>query len=453
LELCGKKGFADYRNVNVLTEIGMIRGVATGNFDRDACSAISQVQCPPLLTICSDQEGTQISGSCFMASHMRLSMAYFRDFFHRLHNDCMTAISTAGLMPNFFAGIAILNLGYGPYETAHWWHSMLAEAADIAKKCDENNPLLIRLWDWICASKSDRYTETSDASVGAPARKAFLWSLADKELLHFRNVQVKPSKWMSFPQAYSSWKDHLPARAFVLASYVLEKNYVKDVDDLFTSHQKSRFGVQPGETGPKLFKTPEMRTAKQKIDDLRRRARHTLIFVVKLMLDPEVTEAMNTICIGVQALYDWFIKMEINLKGSLKCAAYSQEWSSWSWLEPLTKTWQVAKNLEGLGRSGLTVVFRNAAMKRLRPDSPEVALEDAKARVMHRYLASLVEEVAGSMLWWTSHYPGKLAGLLLPSSVDATLAELKYDCEAFWAAKVIRRTARQLISASSQVFV
>ena len=146
VELLGKQGFVDFRNVSRLEATGMMQGVGSGVFTDASIAAFSQLPCPPLLSICSDQESVQISGSCFMAAELKLATVYFRDFFHRLHNDSNMAVALAGLMPAFFAGMAIMSLGYGPWQTCVWWHGMVVEAKNLAVKSSANSPLLLKAW-------------------------------------------------------------------------------------------------------------------------------------------------------------------------------------------------------------------------------------------------------------------------------------------------------------------
>jgi hypothetical protein len=145
---------------------------------------------------------------------------------------------------------------------------------------------------------------------------------------------------------------------------------------------------------------------------------------------------MNAISLGVKPVYDWFTAIQKTLKGWKACTAISQQWATSSWLSPLKATFKTLQNTVGLEELGITVAYRSELLVELKVGSPEVDLQDARARSFFSYVSAIVEENASSMVWWTDHHPGKLSGLFAEATEVATLTAFKLDCDAWWYAKV-----------------
>ena len=396
-------------------------------------TAVSQWKAPPVLTVASDQEQIQISGANFMKCALGLMMVFFRDFFHRLHNDFATAMSKAGFMPIFFAAIVILNLGYGPYQTAGWWHAMLAEAAELAQKAKPNNPALVKLWPWIQRSMAASSPGAAAASSGGvAAREDFLKGLDSESCNNMKSGKVSLGKWMSFPEAYLAHKAFFAKRAFILLNYVVDKKHASSIVDIEVSVAKHTFSAKEGE---KKSKAKELQNAKQKIEDFKNRATHHLCMATQLLLDPDIMRGMAAISLGVHAIYKWFMDGMRNIKGPDSCAAFSQAWATFSWLEPLKKTMLCLEDSAGLEEIGLTMSFGSTMLETITERDATVLYEDARARLYHSYIVNLTQEISGSMSWWTSHYPGKMAAALSETTAFEALQTLKKDCEAWWYSK------------------
>ena len=398
-----------------------------------SCAAVSQWKAPPVLTVTSDQEQIQISGANFMKSALDLMLVLFRDFFHRVHNDFATAMSKAGFMPIFHASIVLLNLGYGPYQTSGWWHAMLAEAAELAVKAKPNNPALVKLWPWIQRSSAAASPGAASACPGGDkARQDFLNRLHSTSCNNLRTGKVSMGQWMSFSTSYKEHKDFFAARAFVLLNYVVDKKHASSIVDIEASVAKHIFAVKEAEA---KSKSKEVQNARQKIDDFKKRATSHLCMAVQLLLDADVMRGMAAISRGVLPIYKWFMDAMRNIKGGDSCAAFSQKWATFSWLEPLKETILCLEDAAGLEEIGLTMAFRSTVLSPLTERDPTVMYEDARARAYHTYVVKLTQEICGSMCWWTSHYPGKLAAVLQESTAYEALQLLKKDCEAWWYSK------------------
>ena len=89
----------------------------------------------------------------------------------------------------------------------------------------------------------------------------------------------------------------------------------------------------------------------------------------------------------------------------------------------------------GLEEIGLTMAFPSELLSTLSEKGPVVLYEDARARVYNAYILNLTQEISGSMSWWTSHYPGKMAAALSETTAYESLQALKKACEAWWYCK------------------
>jgi hypothetical protein len=237
---------------------------------------------------------------------------------------------------------------------------------------------------------------------------------------------------MSFSTAYKAHEDFLAARAYVLLNYVMDKKHASSIVDIEASIAKHTFAVKEAEA---KSKSKEVQNAKQKIDDFKKRASSHLCMATQLLLDPDVIRGMAAISRGVYAIYKWFLDAMRNIKSGDSCAAFSQKWATFSWLQPLKETILCLEDTAGLEEIGLTMVFRSTHLSSLTEHDPTVMYEDARARAYHTYVVNLTQEICGSMCWWTSHYPGKLAAVLQENTAYEALQCLKKDCEAWWYSK------------------
>ena len=432
LELLGKPAAFDIYAPDP-TKAAILAECKVGPLSAASRAAVSQWAAPPVLTVTSDQEQVQISGANFMKGALDLMMLFFRDFFHRVHNDVNTAMSKAGFMPIFHAAIIILNLGYGPYQTAGWWQAMLAEAAELAQKAKPNNPALVKLWPWIRRSQTASSPGAAMAlPEGEEGRRQYLSEVDFKSCNNLKTGKVALGQWMSFPKAHLKHHRFFAGRAFVLVNYVVSKKIVASIVDIETSAAKHTWAVKETEA---KSKTKEVQTARQKIEEFKQRARHHLLLATQLLLDPDVVRGMAALGSGVGPINIWFGKTMQDLTDGDACAAFSQAWATFEWLEPLKATMRCLEDGDGLEEIGLTMAFPSGLLSTLNEKDPIVLYENARARVYNTYLVNLTQEISGSMSWWTSHYPGKMAAALSETTAYESLQALKKTCEAWWYCK------------------
>ena len=114
---------------------------------------------------------------------------------------------------------------------------------------------------------------------------------------------------------------------------------------------------------------------------------------------------------------------------------FAHSWSQWAWLDALKQTWRRLNDAEALDRAGLKTSFSHAYLAYARACPAEVRSQDAMARCFALLVFGLVQQRAASMTRWTSQWPYQLAGLLAAPSQAKTMASLKLDTAAWWAAK------------------
>ena len=85
----------------------------------------------------------------------------------------------------------------------------------------------------------------------------------------------------------------------------------------------------------------------------------------------------------------------------------AKSWANWGWLQPLKEILRTRLDLLELSRCGFDVRFPSS--KHCLPlQSAEVALQDSEAKSFGTLTATLVQEHAAHMMWWSEGYPGKL---------------------------------------------
>jgi len=104
-------------------------------------------------------------------------------------------------------------------------------------------------------------------------------------------------------------------------------------------------------------------------------------------------------------------------------------------LEPVKATMRCLEDSVGLEEIGSTMAFPSDMLSKLNEKDPIVLYEDARARVYNTYILNLTQEISGSMSWWTSHYPGKMAAALSETTAYESPQALKKTCEAWWYCK------------------
>jgi hypothetical protein len=405
-------------------------GALTGNWDIEALQRFGAQPCPASITWASDQEQLQLTGGDFIIDELRVTGVRFHDFFHRTNNDLQTSQAMSGLTPVYYANLFVYNIAYGPWQSASHFHALLSQMLVLAKLLRHDDILPMRFWPQILVDLR-RQGEKADDKVGPEAREIFLKTFDVEAALSLKQMKVKPSTWMSFNQAHDSWDPQRNTRAMVMAAVCLNKGFITTAEDLFAGVNVAQF-----EKERKVItsKAAQVKDAKSKLQALQKKSESNLAAVAKILADEDVTYGARIIALATRAEYTYFTDVVKHLLGPESSAAFSHDWSQWSWMQPLKDTLGCLRDAPELGRCGFRVCFPSH-MASFTTDSAEVKLQNARAKTLGVFVQSIVSERAGSMLIWTSQYPYMLAGLLLPGSRAETMAEFKRDVEAWWAAK------------------
>ena len=229
------------------------------------------------LTVCTDQEQTQVTGGEFIFAPALAGLgctgARLHDDFHRWHNDLARAVALAGLKPSEKAGTLIANIGYGPWQTAAWINTLRAQGNNVSAKRTPNDRIVLRFWKTHLLY-SDKLDEADDDVVGANGRAKWLKQLPEEEHMHVKGIKVVPSKWMSFQAAWETWPPALGSRALLMSDLCIDKGWILTEEDLFSP---TRCGVDKSGEKPAIkSKAEAFRKSKATVDAVVNRSRNTM---------------------------------------------------------------------------------------------------------------------------------------------------------------------------------
>ena len=365
-----------------------------------------------------------------MEEHLRLLLVRISDFFHRWHNNFGHAASKAGLMPIFYAAIVMLNIAYGPWESAAWYHLLLNMAMELVSATVPDDPHLLKLWPRILMDK-DLHLETNEGIIGVEGRRRFIAQLDSDACVKLKNKKCKPSQWVSFDAAWHEWSRHLHTRGFVLGKLLMHRGDVLAAEDLFSG---TAFTLK-ADRNEAATKAEGVRGAKAKVAAVKSKFQSNLLSCVQLICDPDVINGCRMLAHGHRPCWSYFTKVEKELTSPKLCAAFSQSWACEGYLPVFKQIFATREDLYELSRCGFTCDFTGLEAKGINARTPQIAYEDGLARTFGLFTQHLVQEHAGSALWWTHGYPGRFAALLEPSMVAEVLREFELNCKAFWTAK------------------
>ena len=167
-----------------LPGMGLSLGCQTGKFP-DEFPPISQ-DVVSSVTVCTDQEQSQITGGEFIFAPepqgLGCTGCRFSDDFHRWSNDLNAAIAKAGLGPVEKAATLIFNIGYGPWQSAAWFHMICAQGSRLSKTLSANSQLVLRYWPSILLDRGVHRSGRDDL-VGESARKTYIYIYRERERL------------------------------------------------------------------------------------------------------------------------------------------------------------------------------------------------------------------------------------------------------------------------------
>ena len=115
------------QNVSRLKSLILFNGCLSGNFP-DPMPAVPSDLVVECLSVCTDQEQTQVTGGEFIFAPAPAGLgcagARLHGDFHRWQNGLAKAVALAGLKCSEKAGTLVANIGYGPWQSAAWFNTL-----------------------------------------------------------------------------------------------------------------------------------------------------------------------------------------------------------------------------------------------------------------------------------------------------------------------------------------
>jgi len=441
IEMYADVGLELFQNTSQLEKLNLLDGCRTGRFP-DPVPALPDdlvVQC---LTVCTDQEQTQITGGEFIFAAtsqggLGCTGARISDDFHRWNNDQARAVALAGLKPAEKAGTLIANIGYGPWQTAAWFNALCAHGDKVVARRSPNDKIVLKFWKTHLLY-SDKLGETDDSVVGTEGRDKWLKRLPTEKHLSVKGVKVSPSKWFSFQVAWQKWLPAIGGRSLVMADLCIDKGWLLTEEDLFSP---TRCGASTcGEKPAVKSKADACRKARAKVDALMNRSRNTFVTATKLICDVDVVVGINIIQHGSRAQWTEFNKLYDTLTSATETIAHCQRWASSEWLSGLAKSYLCLHDTVGLRQCGVETDFKAWQLDRLTLDHALVTYQDSLSQNLGHFVDLQVGIRAGSLAERAFYYPFKLAKLTSSDPLVAAsgLREFRSDVQVFWAAQDFR---------------
>ena len=226
------QGLDFFQNKCKLTELNLLEFCRTGKLPSGVDSsdklAIPDDLVIESIVIVADQVQYQVTGGEFIFASKEMggldcTGVRIHDPFHRLWNDVGYASSKSGLRPAEEAASMIFNIGYGPWQSAAYYHMICSQGERCAQTLQPNGALVRRFWPRYLTDMNLQH-ETTDNVVGSAARVEFVKNIAKGKHLQMKlGGQTRPSSWFSIDKAGVEWDPLLAKRGIVISSLVMEK--------------------------------------------------------------------------------------------------------------------------------------------------------------------------------------------------------------------------------------
>ena len=170
----------------------------------------ASADCPPLLTLCTDQEGLQIAAVNFLKWGANMMVEHIYDPQHRRSNDSSLALAQCGMLQRCCMNLCLYNLKFGPFLKGGW-HTLIVETARrVAEELSPNDPVLKHFMPSILEDLGE------PASANTEARRAvFLQELPTMKFVTSKGPKAAMSRFNSVTQAALFLDKHWSAQAFL----------------------------------------------------------------------------------------------------------------------------------------------------------------------------------------------------------------------------------------------
>ena len=186
--------------------------------------------------------------------------------------------------------------------------------------------------------ENTRPLSLDDEDVGEPARKRWLEQLPNEKHLKLKSVKVKASQWVSVLKAGYMWDPVLASRALILSSLCIRKGWIPTEEDLFAPTgcgKTNASGVQPAEP---QSKAEALRSAQQKLKNLKDRSQNTLAAATRLVCDVDVVNGFRMLLLGSKPQYGGFTSMFDEMTSPEKTLSFAIDWARGKWIRTLETT-------------------------------------------------------------------------------------------------------------------
>lgn len=174
---------------------------------------------PCRLMVSMDEGGINMAAMSYLLEKQNLDLVILRDPAHREWNDVKNAFNQAGLKTLLMETTFVLNLPYGPWEGARWFHSN-KEACNLInrhlKPTDPLAELIARLVGKDIKTDAFWQRNTYDEHLGAEDTPE--QSLLNPDFFASKGDKVSLTRWFQWIKAvvrrFPSWHSHLAVMLF-----------------------------------------------------------------------------------------------------------------------------------------------------------------------------------------------------------------------------------------------
>lgn len=303
----------------------------------------------------------------------------------------------------------------------------------MAQTMGPSDPLLVHLWESIKHDKANQGGVATGAS-DEEMRSRFLAEIELENTFCVKGPKCFVSRWFSWCVSQSCWDSQWHTRLLGLSKIVVESQWAVCFEDLFDPMPDLDILQATTEKQAVEGRGKQTKRAQETPAQLRERTVNSLHCVAKLMADSNLLAEVRIIACCARPLFSSYNSLCNRLSAPSSVRAEYSGWAAGSWMGTLSEVLAQLRNTAELEHIGFDVDAKlggTDAAKQLRMH------QDTLAVTMGELATHFVRERAGSMLWHSDYYPGKLALLLDPKTVDLGMFELKKDVEAW------RRAAAQ----------
>lgn len=350
------------------------------------------------------------------------------DPWHRIWNDCLTAIKGAGFYGAILATRAAHNMAFGPWNGATWFNMCVDAAKQYARTLDANEDAVL------AANAADITKEKRDSGLGTSdeieGKTAFDRYLGDADWLHVHGPKFCTCRWWSWMDVMQWWSDKWTQRKVVLIFIAIQMGWRKL--HLKKANAARRACAGPGEAAneelPQMNTLPGQTSAKEEMEKMQKLwevAKNTLAVVLHISSDRRVVERGRQIMYSCQHIRLWYGVQRTQMKTramvllfylALACGKGEGEAEpKSSHLSALSHTMAVYQDMAEIELSGFTVdALDQPFYRKMKQDDPCVDEEDEKAEALFKLRLGLIRQRVWSAMKYMWGLPHSAVLLLHP---------------------------------------